>query len=178
VGGHCIGVDPYYLTHKAEELGYIPQVILLGRRINDGMGAYVAREVIKRILADGKVRFDDGKPLITVLGLTFKEDVPDLRNSKVVDIIAELEAHGFEVQVVDPMAYPDEAEHEYGITLTPADKIRPAHGVILAVAHAPFREGGWGGVQKFLHQGQGVVADVKNLLPRDRVPSGIDLWRL
>jgi UDP-N-acetyl-D-galactosamine dehydrogenase len=178
VGGHCIGVDPYYLTHKAEELGYIPQVILSGRRINDGMGAYVAREVVKRILADGKVRFDDGKPLITVLGLTFKEDVPDLRNSKVVDIIAELKDHGFEVQVVDPMAYPDEAKHEYGITLTPADQAKPAHGVILAVAHAPFKEGGWSGVQKFLQDGKGVVADVKNLLPRDMIPAGVDLWRL
>src|SRR5690606_17766385 len=103
VGGHCIGVDPYYLTHKAEELGYIPQVILSGRRINDGMGAYVARELVRQVLADGKVRFDNGKPVVTVLGLTFKEDVPDLRNSKVVDVIAELKAHGFEVQVVDPM---------------------------------------------------------------------------
>jgi UDP-N-acetyl-D-galactosamine dehydrogenase len=178
VGGHCIGVDPYYLTHKAEELGYIPQMILSGRRINDGMGAYVAREVVKRVLADGKVRFDDGKPRITVLGLTFKEDVPDLRNSKVVDIIAELKDHGFEVQVVDPMAYPDEAEHEYGITLTPVDKVKPAHGVILAVAHAPFKQGGWEGVQKFLEGGKGVVGDVKNVLPRDKVPAGIDLWRL
>jgi UDP-N-acetyl-D-galactosamine dehydrogenase len=178
VGGHCIGVDPYYLTHKAEELGYLPQMILSGRRINDGMGAYVAREVVKRILADGKVRFDDGKPLVTILGLTFKEDVPDLRNSKVVDIIAEIKDHGFEVQVVDPMAYPEEAEEEYGITLVPADKARPAHGVILAVAHAPFKQGGWAGVQKFLHDGKGVVGDVKNLLPRDKVPAGIDLWRL
>jgi UDP-N-acetyl-D-galactosamine dehydrogenase len=113
-----------------------------------------------------------------VLGLTFKEDVPDLRNSKVVDIIAELANHGFEVQVVDPMAYPDEAEHEYGISLTPADKVKPAHAVILAVAHAPYKEGGWEGVRKYLHGGKGVVADVKNLLPRDKIPAGIDLWRL
>jgi UDP-N-acetyl-D-galactosamine dehydrogenase len=178
VGGHCIGVDPYYLTHKAEELGYIPQVILSGRRINDGMGAYVAQETVKRVLRHGCERFDGGRPIVTVLGLTFKEDVPDLRNSKVVDIIAELKDHGFEVQVVDPMAYPDEAEHEYGITLTPADQAKPAHGVILAVAHAPFKQGGWAGVQKFLLNGQGVVADVKNLLPRTETPSGIDLWRL
>ena len=178
VGGHCIGVDPYYLTHKAEELGYIPQVILSGRRINDGMGAYVAGEVVKLVLRDGKVRFDTGKPIVTVLGLTFKEDVPDLRNSKVVDVISELKAHGFEVQVVDPMAYPDEAEHEYGITLSAPDKIKPAHGVILAVAHAPFREGGWAGIQKYLVGGKGVVADVKNLLPRASTPDGITLWRL
>jgi UDP-N-acetyl-D-glucosamine/UDP-N-acetyl-D-galactosamine dehydrogenase len=178
VGGHCIGVDPYYLTHKAEELGYIPQVILSGRRINDGMGAYVAGEVVKMVLRDGKVRFDDGRPVVTVLGLTFKENVPDLRNSKVVDIIAELKAHGFEVQVVDPMAYPEEAEHEYGITLATPENLRPAHGVVLAVAHAPFRDGGWEGIQKYLAGGQGVVADVKNVLPRASTPKGVTLWRL
>src|SRR5690606_14698990 len=89
VGGHCIGVDPYYLTHKAEELGYMPQVILSGRRINDGMGAYVAQETVKRVMRDGCNRFAGQRPVVTILGLTFKEDVPDLRNSKVVDIIAE-----------------------------------------------------------------------------------------
>jgi UDP-N-acetyl-D-galactosamine dehydrogenase len=104
VGGHCIGVDPYYLTHKAEQLGHIPQVILSGRRINDGMGRFITREMVKMMLANGRVRFDEGKPRVTVLGLTFKEDVSDLRNSKVVDIVRELENYGFEVQVADPMA--------------------------------------------------------------------------
>jgi UDP-N-acetyl-D-galactosamine dehydrogenase len=178
VGGHCIGVDPYYLTHKAEELGYIPQVILSGRRINDGMGAYVAREVVKRILRAGCARFEHGRPRITVLGLTFKEDVPDLRNSKVADILAELDAHGFEAQVADPMAYPDEALHEYGVTLTPMDKLKPACGVIVAVAHEPFRKLGWAGVQSLLESGRGVVADIKNILPRESKPDGVTLWRL
>lgn len=177
VGGHCIGVDPYYLTHKAEELGYHPHMILAGRRINDGMGAYVAREMVKALLRVG-TGSPGQKPVVTVLGLTFKEDVPDLRNSKVVDVIRELEEHGVQVQVVDPMAYPDEAEHEYGIRLTPAQQAVPAQGVILAVAHAPFRQAGWSGVQKYLSEGKGVVADVKNLLPRDEVPAGLTLWRL
>jgi len=178
VGGHCVGVDPYYLTHKAEALGYTPQVILSGRRINDGMGAFIAREMAKLLLQDGKVRFDDGRPRVTVLGLTFKEDVPDLRNSKVVDVIRELEAHGFEVQVADPLAYPQEALHEYGISLIPMEQLKPAHGVVLAVAHAPFKEKGWALVQTLLAGGKGVVMDVKTLLPRDSKPEGIELWRL
>jgi UDP-N-acetyl-D-galactosamine dehydrogenase len=177
VGGHCVGVDPYYLTHKAEELGYIPQMILSGRRINDGMGGYVAREVIKGLLREGTAR-PGTRPVVTVLGLTFKEEVPDLRNSKVVDMIRELEAHGVEVQVIDPMAYPDEAVHEYGITLTPAGKAKPAGAVILAVAHAPFKAAGWKGVSDLLEGGRGLVADIKNLLPRDSVPDGVTLWRL
>ena len=178
VGGHCIGVDPYYLTHKAEETGHIPQVILSGRRINDGMGRYIAQEMVKLLLRDGRVRFDAGKPRVTILGLTFKEDVPDLRNSKVVDMVRELSAFGFEVQVADPMAYADEAEHEYGIQLTPFEKLKPAHGVILAVAHAAFKKGGWSIFQGLLTDNKGVVADIKNTLPRESTPSGIELWRL
>jgi UDP-N-acetyl-D-galactosamine dehydrogenase len=178
VGGHCIGVDPYYLTHKAESMGYHPQMILSGRRINDGMGAWVARQVVKLVLGDGKVRFDAGKPVVTVLGLTFKEDVPDLRNSKVSGILEELKAHGFEVQVADPMAYADEALHEYGVTLVPPEKLKPAHAVILAVAHAPFKGMGWAGIQSLLESGRGVVADIKNVLPRDGKPDGVTLWRL
>jgi len=177
VGGHCLGVDPYYLTHKAEALGYDSEVILAGRRLNDGMGAFVAREVGNLVLANAKARSVSGKPIITVLGLTFKEDVPDLRNSKVVDLIAELEAHGFEMQVADPMAYPDEAQHEYGITLATPESLKPAHGVILAVAHAPYKAGGWSGIQKYLADGRGVVADIKHLLARP-APEGVTLWRL
>ncbi len=178
VGGHCIGVDPYYLTHKAEQLGHIPQVILSGRRINDGMGRFITREVVKLLLQDGRVRFDAGKPRVTVLGLTFKEDVSDLRNSKVVDIVNELKSFGFEVQVADPFAYPEEAEHEYGISLVPTEKLHPAIGVVLAVAHAPFKQGGWPLIQKLLVDGKGVVADVKNLLPRESKPADVELWRL
>jgi UDP-N-acetyl-D-galactosamine dehydrogenase len=178
VGGHCIGVDPYYLTHKAEELGYHPRMILSGRRVNDGMGAYVARETVKRVLREGAANFGAGRPTITVLGLTFKEDVPDLRNSKVADILAELEAHGFDVQVADPMAYPDEAKHEYGVALTPMASLKPAHGVILAVAHADFKKLGWAGMTKLLVSGRGVVSDIKNVLPREGKPDGVSLWRL
>jgi UDP-N-acetyl-D-galactosamine dehydrogenase len=178
VGGHCIGVDPYYLTHKAEALGYHPQMILSGRRINDGMGAYVARETARLVLQGGRARFDHARPLITVLGLTFKEGVPDLRNSKVADILTELKVHGFDAQVADPMAYPEEAQHEYGVTLIPLDQLKPALAVIVAVAHEPFRALGWAGVTSLLQEGHGVVADVKNLLPREGVPEGVTLWRL
>jgi UDP-N-acetyl-D-galactosamine dehydrogenase len=178
VGGHCIGVDPYYLTHKAEALGYHPQMILSGRRINDGMGAYVARETSKLVLQDGRARFDQGRPVITVLGLTFKEDVPDLRNSKVADILAELKTYGFDVQVADPLAYPEDAVREYGVTLTPLDELKPALAVVVAVAHKPFKTLGWSGVTSLLQGGHGVVADVKNLLPREGVPEGVRLWRL
>jgi UDP-N-acetyl-D-galactosamine dehydrogenase len=178
VGGHCIGVDPYYLTHKAEQLGHIPQVILAGRRINDGMPRFVVREMVKMLLRDGSVRFDNGKPLVTVLGLTFKEDVSDLRNSKVADIVRELAAYGFEVQVADPLAYPEEAKHEYGVDLIPVEKLKPAHGVVLAVSHAPFKQGGWKLVQGLLAGGKGVVADIKNVLPREAKPAGVELWRL
>jgi UDP-N-acetyl-D-galactosamine dehydrogenase len=178
VGGHCIGVDPYYLTHKAERLGYIPQVILSGRRINDGMGVFVAKEVVKQLLSCGGVSFDGSRPLVTILGFTFKENVSDLRNTRVIDIVNALRSYSLEVQVHDPLALPAEAEHEYGIHLTPLEKLRPAHAVVLAVAHAPFKEQGWQLVQRLLAGGRGVVADVRNMLPRESRPEGITLWRL
>ena len=178
VGGHCIGVDPYYLTHKAEQVGYIPQVILAGRRINDSMGRFVAREMTKDLLQLGGVNFAGTKPVITILGLTFKENVSDIRNTKVVDIVSEFVSFGFEVQVTDPMAYPGEAKHEYGLDLTPLEKLKPARGVVLAVAHNQFKQGGWTLIKKLLDGGRGVVADLKNLLPREEVPEGISLWRL
>jgi UDP-N-acetyl-D-galactosamine dehydrogenase len=178
VGGHCIGVDPYYLTHKAEQVGYIPQVILAGRRINDSMGRFVARELTKEILSTGTADFSGAKPVITVLGLTFKENVSDIRNTKVVDIMSELRSFGFEVQVTDPMAYPEEAKHEYGEEPIPLEKLKPAVGVVLAVAHDQFKKEGWALPQRLLKGGKGVVADIKNLLPRDKVPAGITLWRL
>jgi UDP-N-acetyl-D-galactosamine dehydrogenase len=178
VGGHCIGVDPYYLTHKAEQVGYIPQVILAGRRINDSMGRFVAREMTKELLKLGDVAFSGGKPVITVLGLTFKENVSDIRNTKVVDIVSELETFGFEVQVTDPQAYPEEARHEYGIALVPIEKLRPSAGVVMAVAHEQFQREGWELPKRLLKGGKGVVADIKNLLPREKTPAGIVLWRL
>lgn len=174
VGGHCIGVDPYYLTHRAQRAGYNPEVILAGRRINDGMGAHVAREVVRHLL---RIRAP-GKPLVTVLGLTFKEDVPDIRNTRVIDIIAELESFGVEVQLHDPLADPAEAQEEYGVSLVAAADLKPADAVVLAVAHAPFRSGGWSAVTPLLARGTGVVVDLKCILDRASRPDGVTLWRL
>jgi UDP-N-acetyl-D-galactosamine dehydrogenase len=178
VGGHCIGVDPYYLTHKAEQLGYIPQVILSGRRINDGMGAFVAEEVVKRTLACTRAGIDGDRPVATILGLTFKENVSDLRNTRVIDIVNAMRSYSFEVQVCDPLAHPDEAEREYGLKLLPFEKLKPANAVILAVAHSPFKENPWRLVTGLLRGGEGVVADARNILPRDQTPKGVILWRL
>jgi UDP-N-acetyl-D-galactosamine dehydrogenase len=178
VGGHCIGVDPYYLTHKAEELGYIPQVILSGRRINDGMGGFVAKEVVKRTLARAKLSFDGRRPLATILGFTFKENVSDLRNTRVVDIVAALRSYSFDVQVHDPLADREEAEHEYGIKLTPLDRLKPGNAVVLAVAHDQYKNHPWRLVINLLDGGQGVVADVRRILAREETPEGVVLWRL
>jgi UDP-N-acetyl-D-galactosamine dehydrogenase len=174
VGGHCIGVDPYYLTHRAQRAGYHPEVILAGRRINDGMGAFVAREVIRHLMQLPQ----GGTKTVTVLGFTFKEDVPDLRNTKVVDVVRELQAFGVHVQIHDPVADAAEANHEYGITLTPRADLQPADAVVMAVSHQAFREQGWSLVQQMLKDGRGMVADVKAMLDRQSVPEGIALWRL
>ena len=176
VGGHCIGVDPYYLTHRAEQLGHNPEVILAGRRINDTMGQYVAQETVKRLL-----RAHGGRPgslRATVLGLTFKEDVPDIRNTRVVDIVAELRSFGVEVALHDPLAAADEVAHEYGLTLTSRGDLPPADAVVLAVPHAAFRAEGWRLVAGLLRDGRGLVMDVKGLLDRASVPGGVELWRL
>ena len=175
VGGHCIGVDPYYLTHKATMLGYYPQVILAGRRINDGMGAHVASQVVKQLIATGATVRGS---VVTVLGLTFKENVPDLRNTRVTDIIAELHDYGLTVQVHDPLADGAEAQHEYGLELVSRAALEPAEAVVLAVAHAPFVEQGWDLVSGLLRDGRGVVADVRGVLPREQCPADIALWRL
>jgi UDP-N-acetyl-D-galactosamine dehydrogenase len=173
VGGHCIGVDPYYLTFRAEKAGYHPQVILAGRRINDNVGQRVAQECVRRL-----VRRNQAKATVTVLGLTFKENVPDTRNSKVVDIIRELGSFGLDVQVHDPMALPDEAEHEYGVKLAAFDKLRPADAVIVAVAHQDYVKGAWPLVIGLLKGKEGVVLDVKGMLDRAQQPAGVELWRL
>jgi UDP-N-acetyl-D-glucosamine/UDP-N-acetyl-D-galactosamine dehydrogenase len=173
VGGHCIGVDPYYLTYRAEKAGYHPEVILAGRRINDGMGQRIARECIR-----GLLRRKGTGGVVTILGLTFKEDVPDTRNSRVVDIIRELESFGLTIQVHDPLANAADAKHEYGVTITRLDALQPADAVILAVAHANYLDGGWPLVQKLLIDGAGLVLDVKMKLDRSSQPAGIELWRL
>jgi len=175
VGGHCIGVDPYYLTHKAAILGYTPQVILSGRRINDEMGRFVASEVVKMLISAGHTVKGS---VVTMLGLTFKEDVPDLRNTRVVDIIEELREFQIDVQVHDPMAQAEEAREEYGIELLPMDRLKPAEAVVLAVPHRSYLEEGWALVTGLLAGRQGIVADVKARLPRGTQPPGVSLWRL
>jgi UDP-N-acetyl-D-galactosamine dehydrogenase len=172
VGGHCIGVDPYYLTHRAERAGYQPQVILAGRRLNDHMGAWIAGQCVKDLLSNGS-----GKTVV-ILGITFKENVPDTRNSKVVDIVNELRLFGVNVYVTDPIANPAHCVQEHGITLTPVDELPPADAVILAVSHDAYKHGGWPLVAGRLKQGGGLVMDVKAFLDRAAVPPNIRFWRM
>jgi len=173
VGGHCIGVDPHYLTHRAERAGYHPEVILAGRRINDGVGQRVARECIRRLTRNGS-----SSKLVTVLGLTFKENVPDIRNSRVVDIVRELNSFGASVQVHDPLASPSDAEHEYEIKLTEIDRLQPAEAVIVAVPHQTYLQSGWPLIVSLLKNAQGLVMDVKSRLDRAKAPPQVELWRL
>jgi len=178
VGGHCIGVDPYYLTHKAEQIGYLPQVILAGRRINDGMGKYVAENTVKQMILSGKI-IKGARVLI--LGLTFKEDVPDIRNTKVVDIVTELKDYGVEVMIHDPLANSAETLHEYGLTLIDLSNVGKVDAVIYAVSHKAFANMT---TQTFVDfcsngSGRGIVVDVKNTLNRDEIEAaGLSYWSL
>ena len=175
VGGHCIGVDPYYLTHKAEELGYIPQVILSGRRINDSMGRFIAQRAIKEMVRAGHNVLGS---TVTVLGLTFKEDCADLRNSKVMDIIRELRDFGVQVQATDPLADPEEARHEYDVTLVPWAQLKPADAIVAAVAHADYRKLKPADLLRLLHD-RPVLIDVKGMYsPTALTAVGIRTWRL
>ncbi|NVJ92576.1 MAG: nucleotide sugar dehydrogenase [Methylocystaceae bacterium] len=174
VGGHCIGVDPYYLTHKAEQLGHHPQVILAGRRVNDRMGQHIAMQVVKMLMKRGRT----DEPRVTIFGLTFKENVPDLRNSKVVDIISELTEMGITVQVTDPWADKNEAMKEYGVTLLDEADVQPADVVVFAVSHQKFTDQGWPLIQNHLKDKVGFVVDIKACLDRKNVPDNIELWRL
>ena len=175
VGGHCIGVDPYYLTHKAEMLGYQPQVILAGRRINDGMGKHVAEQTVKRMIASGHAVKDAN---VVVLGMTFKENCPDLRNSKVIDVIHELQSFGVKVHVHDPIADSDECRHEYGIGLTEWDQLPQSAAIVAAVAHQRYQEMGLDALLGKLLPG-GVFADVKAVYNSERVrEAGHSVWRL
>jgi len=174
VGGHCIGVDPFYIAHKAEEVGYHPHVIHSGRRVNDGMGFHVANKVARSIMR----RAGGGRPVVTILGVTFKENVPDIRNTRVVDIVHELEEFGVSVQLHDPEADGDLLREEYSLALTPFDKLQPADAVVVAVAHQPYRDGGWKLVRPLLKPAGGFVADVPGLLSREGIPAGVTLWRL
>ncbi len=169
VGGHCIGVDPYYLTARAEQAGYYPQVILAGRRINDDMGRYVAQRVCKAMNLGGTLAKGAN---IGVLGLTFKENVPDLRNSKVPDIITELREYGATVTVSDPQATSEEARHEYGLDLVDAEGLRGLDALVLAVSHREYLAEGTAALCARVKPG-GVVFDVKSCLDRSQVPAGL-----
>ena len=176
VGGHCIGVDPYYLTHKAEMIGYHPQVILAGRRINDGMGAYIAQQTLKQLIKSGS-------PLpgakVIVLGLTFKENCPDLRNSKVADVIRELKELGCDVRVHDPLADPGEAAHHYGLTLTSWEDLpAEADAVVAAVPHSSYLKMPLRALLSRLKK-KGVFVDVKSAFDRAAISAaGFRMWRL
>jgi UDP-N-acetyl-D-galactosamine dehydrogenase len=176
VGGHCIGVDPYYLTHKAEMLGYHPQVILAGRKINDGMAAYVAQQTVKGMIHNGGTV--KGAKVI-VLGLTFKENCPDLRNSKVADLVEELKGFGCDVVVHDPIAESSEAEHEYGISLTPWDQLPSnADAIVAAVSHKEYMAMPLTDLTSRLRKG-GVFTDVKSAYDQAAIKAaGFNLWRL
>ncbi|MBN2991568.1 nucleotide sugar dehydrogenase [Pseudomonas cedrina subsp. fulgida] len=175
VGGHCIGVDPYYLTHKAEKLGYIPQVILAGRRINDSMGAFIAQQTIKQMIHAGHAI---AGAVVTVLGLTFKENCPDLRNSRVIDIIRELQEFDVQVQVFDPEASPTEALHEYGVTLLPLKELKQTAAIVVAVAHDAYARWTANDYLKLMHNAP-VVIDVKGVCDGPALESaGARFWRL
>ena len=175
VGGHCIGVDPYYLTHKADMLGYHPQVILAGRRINDSMGKFIAEQTIKQMIASGSP-VKGAK--VNVLGLTFKENCGDLRNSKVIDIIRELESYGVQVFVTDPQAEPEEALHEYGVQLHTWDDLPQAEAVVAAVAHAEYAGIGVEALGRKLVPG-GAFIDVKAAFKAEPLRAGgFRVWRL
>jgi UDP-N-acetyl-D-galactosamine dehydrogenase len=173
VGGHCIGVDPYYLTHRAEREGYHPQVILAGRRINDAVGERVARECVRLLLAGGAP-----SRRVAILGVTFKENVPDIRNSRVFDIVRELDRFGIEVEIADPLASPQDVRDEHGLELSTLDGLGPADAVILAVPHRAILAGGWRMIEKLLAGGPGIVLDVKGALDRAARPNGVVLWRM
>jgi UDP-N-acetyl-D-galactosamine dehydrogenase len=176
VGGHCIGVDPYYLTHKAEELGYHPQVILAGRRINDNMARYAARSVIKRMLQNG---IDVARSKVGVMGITFKENCPDIRNSKVADLVEELQGWGVTVVVNDPWADAAEVKHEYGITLDEISAQNPVDSLVIAVGHNEFRALTPETLKSYCNTAhQPVVADLKTLYDRhDMTNIGFTVFR-
>lgn len=176
VGGHCIGVDPYYLTHKAEEVGYHPQVILAGRRINDNMARYVARNTIKHMLKNG---IDVPRAKIGVLGITFKENCPDIRNSKVEDLIKEFQTWGAQVVVCDPWADAEEVRQEYGVELSIIDAEHPVDSLVVAVGHNEFRHLSPEQLRSYVNNPKPVIADVKSLFNRDELTAqGFTVFRL
>lgn len=178
VGGHCIGIDPYYLTYKSEELGYISQLILSGRRINDGMSKFIAEKYIKELIKTGRIV--KGSKVL-VMGLTFKENCPDLRNSKIYDVVKDLEEYGLEVLVHDPVADKKEAIHEYGINLVELNQIKDISGVIIAVKHREFENIEIKDLEKYfisLDENQGVLFDLKGILSKEEIENKFIYWRM
>ena len=173
VGGHCVGVDPYYLTYAAERAGHHPEVILAGRRINDGMGGWLAEQTVKRLLSAGAA----GPFTVAVLGLAFKEDVPDVRNSRVADLVRALEGFGARVNLHDPLADPAAAGAEHGLALRPFADLGPADAVVLAVPHRSYLEGGWPLIAAPFAGRGGLVVDVRARLDDRLCPADIRLWR-
>ena len=172
VGGHCIGVDPYYLTHCAEKAGYHPEVILSGRRTNTEIPYYVAGEVVKALFKNGST-----DRTVTILGCTFKENVPDIRNSRVFEIVRELEKYGVTVQLTDPEGDPKETYAETGLRLVPFESLKPSSAVILAVSHDEYVNKGWH-LTELLNNKSGLIFDLKAMLHRENKPASIELWRL
>ena len=175
VGGHCIGVDPYYLTHKAEEVGYHPQIIASGRRMNDNMARYAARNVIKLMLKNG---IDVSKSKVGVMGFTFKEDCPDIRNSKIVDLIREFESWGVKVVAADPYANSEEVMHEYNIKLSTIDDLSSIDALVVAVGHQDYRKMKLTDLKKMLKSDKPVLADLKALYDRhEAIAAGFTVFR-
>ncbi|MCB1989283.1 MAG: nucleotide sugar dehydrogenase [Burkholderiaceae bacterium] len=176
VGGHCIGVDPYYLTYKAEQVGYHPQIILAGRRINDNMAGYAARNTVKMMLRTG---MDAPRCKVGVLGITFKENCPDIRNSKVVDLVRELQAWGMDVIVTDPIANAEEVKHEYGLALGTVDECHPVDALIVAVGHNSYRALNATQLRSYCRHASPVLTDIKSLYDRDELTNvGFTVYRL
>ena len=175
VGGHCIGVDPYYLTHKAQKVGHHPEVILAGRKTNDNVGKFIATSLVKQMI---KKNMPIQGSTVTVLGFTFKENVPDLRNTRVIDIVKELEDYDINVQVTDAYADSEEAYREYGIDLISYKELKPADAVVFAVPHEAYLEEGWEMFDHLLKHGKGLVFDVKSKLDKQACPKNVELWRL
>ena len=176
VGGHCIGVDPYYLTHKAEQVGYHPQIILAGRRINDNMAGYAARNTVKMMLRAG---MDAPRCKVGVLGITFKENCPDIRNSKVVDLVHELQAWGVEVVVADPIADAQEVQHEYNLVLGTVDEHHPVDALVVAVGHNSYRALSTTQLRSYCRHASPVLTDLKSLYDRNELAqAGFTVYRL
>jgi len=175
VGGHCIGVDPYYLVDKAKRVGFDAKLIAASRLINDGMGDFIADKALDLLVKQGCILSES---TVTILGLSFKENVPDLRNTRVVDIVRNLKASGVKIQLHDPLVNSEEAFEEYGVEILQEPLLQSAQIIILAVAHQYYVDWGWKGLVELLENESGVVLDVKGILPQDQIPNNVTLWRL